>query len=406
MTHEQQSDKRRSDKQQPAEQQSIDESFMRRALDLARNGYGWTNPNPMVGAVIVKDGRIIGEGWHTKCGNLHAEREAFAHCAEDPRGATLYVTLEPCCHWGKTSPCTEAIIKNNIARVVVGAPDPNPLVAGEGIRQLREASIEVTEKVLLQECLDINKVFFHYIQTKLPYVVVKYAMTLDGKIATKTGASQWITGESARAHVHTQRHRFSAIMVGIGTVLSDDPMLTARLGESKDLIASWKTESDFMEDPFPNDALSNNPVRIVLDSSLQIPLHAKLVATAKEIPTIIATLSTDEKRVAQLQAHGCDVIVTRSCNGKVDLQDLMEQLGQRGIDSVYVEGGATVHAALIESGLVDEVHAYVAPKIFGGRQAPGPVGGEGVEIPAEALQFSKVTTKQFGRDVLFECEVN
>lgn len=406
MTHEQQSDKRRSEKQQSAEQQSIDESFMRRALDLARNGYGWTNPNPMVGAVIVKDGRIIGEGWHTKCGNLHAEREAFAHCVEDPQGATLYVTLEPCCHWGKTPPCTEAIIENNIARVVVGAPDPNPLVAGEGIAQLREAGIEVAEKVLLQECLEINKVFFHYIQTKLPYVVVKYAMTLDGKIATKTGASQWITGESARAHVHTQRHRFSAIMVGIGTVLSDDPMLTARLDEGKDVITSWKTESAFMEDPFPDRSLSNNPVRIVLDSSLQIPLHAKLVTTAKETPTIIATLSTDEKRIAQLQAYGCDVIVTHSCNGKVDLQDLMEKLGQRGIDSVYVEGGATVHAALIESELVDEVQAYVAPKIFGGRKAPGPVGGEGVEIPAEALQFSKVATKQLGQDVLFECEVN
>ena len=406
MTHEQQSDKRRSEKQQSAEQQSIDESFMRRALDLARNGYGWTNPNPMVGAVIVKDGRIIGEGWHTKCGNLHAEREAFAHCVEDPQGATLYVTLEPCCHWGKTPPCTEAIIENNIARVVVGAPDPNPLVAGEGIAQLREAGIEVVEKVLLQECLEINKVFFHYIQTKLPYVVVKYAMTLDGKIATKTGASQWITGESARAHVHTQRHRFSAIMVGIGTVLSDDPMLTARLDEGKDVITSWKTESAFMEDPFPDRSLSNNPVRIVLDSSLQIPLHAKLVTTAKETPTIIATLSTDEKRIAQLQAYGCDVIVTHSCNGKVDLQDLMEKLGQRGIDSVYVEGGATVHAALIESELVDEVQAYVAPKIFGGRKAPGPVGGKGVEIPAEALQFSKVATKQLGQDVLFECEVN
>ncbi len=406
MTHEQQSDKCRSEKQQSAEQQSIDDSFMRRALDLARNGYGWTNPNPMVGAVIVKDGRIIGEGWHTKCGNLHAEREAFAHCSEDPQGATLYVTLEPCCHWGKTPPCTETIIKHNIARVVMGAPDPNPLVAGKGINQLREAGIEVSENVLLQECLDINKVFFRFIQTKRPYVVVKYAMTLDGKIATKTGASQWITGESARAHVHTQRHRFSAIMVGIRTVLSDDPMLTARLDEGKDLITSWKTESAFMEDPFPDRSLSNNPIRIVLDSSLQIPLHVKLVTTAKEIPTIIATLSTDGKRIVQLQACGCEVIVTRSCNGKVDLQDLMGQLGQRGIDSVYVEGGATVHAALIESGLVDEVHAYVAPKIFGGRKAPGPVGGEGVEVPAEAMQFVKVTSKQFGQDFLFECEVS
>ncbi len=392
---------------------NIDEHYMKRALDLARNGFGWTNPNPMVGAVLVKEGRIIGEGWHTKCGNLHAEREAFAHCTEDPQGATMYVTLEPCCHWGKTPPCTEAIIEHGIARVVVGAPDPNPLVAGKGADQLREAGIEVTEGVMLSQCREINKVFFHFIQTKRPYVVLKYAMTLDGKIATKIGASKWITGETARAHVHLQRHRFAAIMVGIGTVISDNPKLTVRLEEyenSKDssirTICSWKSKSTFMKDPFPEVAFSNNPTRIVLDSSLQIPLYANVVATAREVPTIIATFCADPNKISALKAYGCDVVITRERNGKVDLKDLMSKLGERGIDSVYVEGGSTVHGEFIDLGLVDEVHAYVAPKVFGGTKAPGPIGGKGVKLPTEALQFTRVKTKHLGSDVLFECEVN
>lgn len=387
-------------------QQAIDERYMRRALDLARNGLGWTNPNPMVGAVLVKNGHVIGEGWHTKCGNLHAEREAFAHCSEDPSGSTLYVTLEPCCHWGKTPPCTEAIIEHDVARVVMGAPDPNPLVAGKGIAQLREAGIEVTENVLLQECLDINKVFFHYIKTKRPYVVVKYAMTLDGKIATKTGASKWITGEKARAHVHVQRHRFAAIMVGIGTVLSDNPSLTCRLEESQNNIVSWKCDSSLMDDPFPGLGCGNNPVRVVLDSTLRIPLEANVVATAKDVPTIIATVSNSEQRIEELQNCGCNVIVAATKNGRVDMVDLLAKLGEQGIDSVYVEGGSAIHAALIEAKLVDEVHAYIAPKIFGGAEAPGPIGGTGVALPKEALQFAQVTPKRLGDDYLLECEVN
>lgn len=387
-------------------QQVIDERYMRRALDLARNGLGWTNPNPMVGAVLVKNGYVIGEGWHTKCGNLHAEREAFAHCSEDPSGSTLYVTLEPCCHWGKTPPCTEAIIEHDVARVVMGAPDPNPLVAGKGITQLREAGIEVTENVLLQECLDINKVFLHYIKTKRPYVVVKYAMTLDGKIATKTGASKWITGEIARTHVHVQRHRFAAIMVGIGTVLSDNPLLTCRLEESQNNIVSWKCDSSLMDDPFPGLGCGNNPVRVVLDSTLRIPLEANVVATAKDVPTIIATVSNSEQRIEELQNCGCNVIVTASKNGLVDMDDLLAKLGEQGIDSVYVEGGSTIHAALIEAKLVDEVHAYIAPKIFGGAEAPGPIGGTGVALPKEALRFAQVTPKRLGDDYLLECEVN
>lgn len=384
---------------------SADQRFMRRALDLAHNGMGWTNPNPMVGAVIVKNGKIIGEGWHTRCGKLHAEREAFAHCPEDPAGATLYVTLEPCCHWGKTPPCTEAIIENAIARVVIGAPDPNPLVAGKGVSQLREAGIDVTEGVLEQECLDINKVFFWYIQNEKPYVVAKYAMTLDGKIATRTNASRWITGEKARKHVHVQRHRFAAIMVGINTIIHDDPQLTCRLSKDELLEGLPHCDSPFWSsDEYENQA--NNPFRIVLDSSLRIPLSSAVVQTAPSIPTIIATTSTDPDRIEPLEDAGCTVLVTKEQNGRVCLEDLMSQLGTLKIDSVYVEGGSSVHASLIEEGLINALHVYVAPKVFGGNDAPCPVGGTGVATPDEArlMRFSDV--EQVGDDLFIECEVN
>lgn len=404
---------------------TIDERYMARALQLAWRGCGWVNPNPMVGAVVVKDGRIIGEGWHAKFGALHAEREAFAHCAEDPRGATLYITLEPCCHWGKTPPCTEAIIENGIVRVVMGAPDPNPLVAGKGIKQLRDAGVEVTENVLLQECQAINKVFFRYIETRRPYVVAKYAMTLDGKIATKTGASKWITGSCAREHVHAQRHRFSAIMVGIGTVLADDPSLTCRLQDDPAEIL-WNDFctgfSSCKAAAFLNDENAQpsgcgqakdqqllttcNPIRVIVDSQLRTPLDAQVVRTAKETPTIIATVCSAAQRIDQYCACGCEVVRTQAKDGCVDLDDLLMQLGQRNIDSVYVEGGATLHASLFEADLVDEVHAYVAPKIFGGMQAPGPVGGVGVTLPSESVQCSCATPMLLGQDVLLKCEVN
>lgn len=394
-----------TDNELSAAQREADEAFMRRALDLAKNGCGWTNPNPMVGAVIVRDGRIIGEGWHTKSGKLHAEREAFAHCSEDPAGATLYVTLEPCCHWGKTPPCTEAIIERGIARVVMGAPDPNPLVAGRGMAQLRQAGIEVTEGILVPECQHANRVFLHYIQTNKPYVVLKYAMTLDGKIATKTGASRWVTGKAAREHVHACRHRFAAILVGINTVVADDPLLTCRLDGEALLGEPLHTPSTFFEAD-ELEGTAHQPVRVVLDSTLRIPTSAQLVKTAQEIPTIIATTSTDPERTAALTAAGCTVLVTKAKGaGRIDLANLLDQLGQRGIDSLYVEGGATVHAAYLEAGLVDEVHAYVAPKIFGGASAPGPVAGTGVEAPSQAVTFACASIKQLGPDVLLECEV-
>ena len=249
-----------------------DQEYMALALDLAKRGAGWTSPNPMVGAVIVKDGQIIAQGWHARCGDLHAERAALAACTGDPTGATMYVTLEPCCHHGRQPPCTEAILQAGIARVVVGSGDPNPLVAGKGLDILREHGVQVTEGVLAEECRALNHVFFHFIQTGKPYVVLKYAMTLDGKLAAYTGASQWITGEAARRHVHTQRNRYRAIMVGVGTVLADDPLLTCRMESGK------------------------NPVRVICDTHLRTPLDSKIVQTAAQVPTILAAVRLDERK--------------------------------------------------------------------------------------------------------------
>lgn len=368
------------------------ERYMARALELAARGAGWTNPNPQVGAVIVKDGGIIGEGWHAAYGKLHAEREALAHCVEDPRGATIYVTLEPCCHWGKTPPCTETIIEAGIARVVVGAPDPNPLVAGKGFEVLREAGIEVVEGVLLDECRAINEVFFHYIQNGLPQVIAKYAMTLDGKIATRTGASRWITSEAARKRVHEDRHRYAAIMVGIGTVLADDPELTSRIPDQE----------------------TKNPLRVVIDSSARTPLTSKLVQTAREIPTLIAVAAqAPAEHIAAFEEAGCEVFVSPA-NGAVqpaehthvDLPALLAYLGkEKSIDSVIVEGGATLLWSFFSQGLVDRVQAYIAPKVFGGTGAPSPVQGLGVKTPASAIHCSTPTVTRLGQDILLECEV-
>lgn len=369
-----------------AQGKSEHERYMARALELAARGAGWVNPNPMVGAVVVKDGRIIGEGWHTAYGKLHAEREALAHCTEDPCGATIYVTLEPCCHWGKTPPCTEAIIEAGIARVVVGAPDPNPLVAGKGFEVLRGSGIDVIEGVLLDECRKINEVFFHYIQSGLPLVVAKYAMTLDGKIATRTGASRWITSDVARTRVHEDRHRYAAIMVGIGTVLADDPELTSRISGKE----------------------TKNPLRVVVDSSARTPLTSKLVQTAREIPTLIAVAAqTPQKRITALEEAGCEVFVSQAAeHNRVDLSALLAYLGkEKAIDSVIVEGGATLLWSFFSQGLVDRVQAYIAPKIFGGAGAPSPVQGLGVETPANAIQCSMPTITRLGQDILLECEV-
>ena len=357
------------------------EYYMRRALALAARGAGHVDPNPMVGCVIVKDGRIIAEGWHEHIGGLHAERNAFAHCTEDAAGADLYVTLEPCCHWGRTPPCTDAVIEHRIRRVFVGCLDPNPLVAGKGAQILRDAGIEVETGVCEAECREINEVFFHYITAKTPFVVMKYAMTADGKIATVTGASKWITGENARNNVHQDRHRYSGIMAGIGTVLADDPMLNCRLPGGR------------------------NPVRIICDSSLRTPIDSNIVKTAGEIPTIIATVRSDEKRRREYEDRNVRVITTSPKDGRVDLRKLMIKLGELGIDSVLLEGGAGLNFSALEAGIVNRVKCYIAPKIFGGDSAKTPVGGRGVELPANAFMLGDAEISRFDEDILIEWKV-
>lgn len=364
-----------------------DKDYMLRAIELAKRGIGFTNPNPVVGAVIVKDDKIIGEGYHARYGELHAERNAIANLKESADGATLYVTLEPCCHYGKTPPCTEAILENHIKRVVIGSRDPNPKVAGKGAEILRNAGVIVEEDFLREECDALNKVFFHYITTKLPYVVMKYAMTADGKIATKTGASKWITGEKARMQVHKLRHQYMGIMVGIETVLSDDPMLNARLDGLK------------------------SPVRIICDSKLRIPLDSKICQTAKEYPTIIAcaynrlTHERSGEKIAELKKQGVEVINLPGEDGRVDLRKLMQFLGEKGIDSILLEGGGSLNESALRAGIVKEAKVFIAPKIFGGVSAKTPVTGCGVDLPDKDYRMELETISKLGDDILLEYRV-
>lgn len=359
----------------------MNEQYMKRAIELAKKGTGKVNPNPLVGAVIVKGDRIIAEGYHAAYGELHAERHAFSNLTEDAHGASMYVTLEPCCHHGKQPPCTEAIIAHGIKKVYVGSDDPNALVAGKGIKQLRDAGIEVVTHVMQKECDALNPVFFHYITTKTPYVVMKYAMTADGKIACDSGASQWVTGKEARQHVQESRNALTGIMVGINTVLMDDPQLTCRLEQGRD------------------------PIRIVCDSHLQIPLESNLVRTAKEVPVIVATLSSDAKKAAALQEKGVQVLVTKEKDGCIDLKDLMQKLGEQKVDSILLEGGATLNQSALQSQIVQRIQVYIAPKIFGGSGRYTPVRGNSVTTPDHAYQLQSKEIKQFGEDLLLEYDV-
>ena len=360
-----------------------DQNYMLQAIQLAKQGEGWTNPNPMVGAVIVKNGRIIGKGYHKKCGELHAERNAIASLTESAEGATIYVTLEPCCHYGKTPPCTEAIIEQKIKRVVIGSRDPNPKVSGKGIKMLQEAGIEVIEDFMREECDRLNPVFFHYITTKTPYVVMKYAMTLDGKIATKTGASKWITGEAARAEVQHMRHRYMGIMAGIGTVLADDPMLNVR-------VEGWKS-----------------PIRILCDSGLRIPLDGQIVKSAGKYRTIVAYADSENTEAKRKRLHemGVESICCPDENNQVDLKKLMKYLGEEGIDSILLEGGGTLNDSALRAGIVQEVQAFIAPKLFGGMNSKTPVEGIGVRFPSEAVKLKCTDICQIGEDIRITCQV-
>ena len=360
-----------------------DQNYMLQAIQLAKQGEGWTNPNPMVGAVIVKNGRIIGKGYHKKCGELHAERNAIASLTESAEGATIYVTLEPCCHYGKTPPCTEAIIEQKIKRVVIGSRDPNPKVSGKGIKMLQEAGIEVIEDFMREECDRLNPVFFHYITTKTPYVVMKYAMTLDGKIATKTGASKWITGEAARAEVQHMRHRYMGIMAGIGTVIADDPMLNVR-------VEGWKS-----------------PIRILCDSGLRIPLDGQIVKSAGKYRTIVAYADSENTEAKRKRLHemGVETICCPDENNQVDLKKLMKYLGEEGVDSILLEGGGTLNDSALRAGIVQEVQAFIAPKLFGGMNSKTPVEGIGVRFPSEAVKLKCTDICQIGEDIRITCQV-
>ena len=365
-----------------------EQQFMRHAIALALKGEGKTRPNPLVGAVIVKDGRIIGEGYHTKYGSLHAEREALADCrrrGESPLGADMYVTLEPCCHTGKQPPCTEALAESGIGRVFVGSEDPNPLVAGKGIKFLRQHGIQVQTGFLKAECDALNPIFFHYIAAGKPYVALKYAMTADGRIATVTGASKWITGEAARNHVHRLRNRYASILVGINTVLRDDPLLNCRI---------------------PGGV---NPLRIVLDSALRIPLSSHLVQSAKEIPLMVVCSDSKIKGAADkkkaLEAAGAEVLPLDSPDGRPVFKALVAELEKRSIDSLLIEGGSQVHYSALKAGIVSHIYSYVAPKIFGGTSAPGPVGGYGADAVSDAFVLHLAGIQQLGEDILIEYEV-
>ena len=357
-------------------QRELDESYMREALRMAAYTRGRTSPNPLVGAVIVRDGTIVASGWHRAAGEPHAEIHALRMAGELAHGATLYVTLEPCAHHGRTGPCAEAVIAAGLARVVVALSDPNPLVAGRGLAMLEAAGIETQTGVCETEARRQNEVFLKWVTTKRPFVTLKTAMTLDGKIASHTGVSQWITGEAARARVHEYRDVHDAILVGIGTVLADDPSLTTRLP----------------------DRTGHNPLRIVLDSEARTPIDAKLL-TDGAAPTVIAVSErADHRRVNLLHACGAEVVTLGT--ERPDIGALLDWLGAHEVSSLFVEGGAQVNWSFLAGGYVDKVHAFIAPMLMGGVAAPTPIGGTGFDSPQMALCLTDMTVEQVGADIL------
>lgn len=352
------------------------ESYMRLALENAKAMSGQTAPNPMVGAVIINEGRIVGIGSHLKPGEPHAEVHALRMAGDAAKGATIYVTLEPCSHHGRTGPCAEAIVQAGISRVVVAALDPNPLVAGRGIALLQEAGIEVVQGVLAEEAAKLNEVFNKYIVTKRPFVTVKSAMTLDGKIATRQASSKWITSQAAREDVHRLRHESSAILVGMGTIVHDDPQLTTRLPGGR------------------------HPLRVILDSSLRIPERARVI-TDGEAPTWIFTgHSPDAAKQARLEQLGIKVF--RTATTQVNLAEVLDVLGAHELSSLLVEGGGQVNASFVEQGLADKLVLYIAPKVVGGQAAPTFLEGLGVGLMSEARSLHNVSFSQL--DVDFKIE--
>jgi diaminohydroxyphosphoribosylaminopyrimidine deaminase/5-amino-6-(5-phosphoribosylamino)uracil reductase len=355
-----------------------DERWMKRALHLAKKGSGRTSPNPMVGAVLVKDGRVVGEGYHIQAGEAHAEILALRQAREEAKGAALYLNLEPCTHYGRTPPCAPAVIEAGVRRVVIGMEDPNPLVRGKGLETLRSAGLTVEMGVLENACRRLNEAFCKYILKKEPFVILKVAATLDGKIAAREGDSKWISGEASRRLVHRLRNQVDGIVVGIGTIVKDDPMLTARITGGRD------------------------PDRIILDSRLRIPEDAKVIEISPA-KTIVATteLAPKDKR-ERLERKGVRILVLDSKEGRVNLKTCLSRLGEMEMVNVLVEGGSQVNGAFLDEGLIDKFLLFLSPKLIGDHQAIGIFGGKGVASLKEAISLNEFRVRRTGGDLLLE----
>lgn len=356
------------------------------ALRLAAKGRGTTSPNPMVGAVVVKNGRIVGQGFHLRPGTPHAEILALRRAGTQARGATLYVTLEPCCHLQKrTPPCVPEVLRSGVSRVVIAMPDPNPAVKGRGVAALRRAGLSVTVGVARSEAERLNKAYGHWMKTGRPYVMLKAGVTLDGQLATASGESRWITGEVSRREVHQLRRSMDAVLVGVGTVLIDDPALTARTGARLDKLAP------------------RQPLRIVVDSRLRTPLKAQVLAGQDKTKTMIATTAAaPADRRAALHKQGIEVLMVPAIHGHVSLPALFRELGRRGITSLLLEGGGEVNAAMLKAKLVDHLRLYMAPLLLGGQNAKGMIGGVSPSRLEGAIRLRHLVTRSVGNDWVVE----
>lgn len=359
--------------------QDVDEKYMGLALELAEKGRGKVEPNPMVGAVLVKNGEIVGRGYHQAFGGPHAEIHAINEGGANGKGATLYVSMEPCAHYGKTAPCVDAIIKAGIGKVVIPVIDPNPITSGKGMQKLKEAGIEVLLGVLEAPARKLNAPFFKVMQTGLPYVIIKWAMSLDGKIATHGGDSRWITSEESRAYVHKIRGQVDGILVGINTVLRDDPLLTCRLEGGR------------------------NPRRIIVDGNAVLPLQSRLLKTIGESEIMVAvTRNAPRERIERLKQSGCTIIQTQDTGERVDLKELFRHLGEIKLTNILVEGGGRIITSMIEGHFADKVIVFIAPLIIGGEGAVSPVLGKGADTMREAVKMGEITIRRFLNDIAIE----
>ena len=354
----------------------MDEYFMKMAIDIARKGEGRVTPNPLVGAVIVKDNRVISTGYHKQYGMEHAEINAINNAKETIEGATIYINLEPCSHYGKTPPCALALIEKKFKRVVIGMKDVNPIVSGNGIDMLLKNNIEVKLGVLEKECRELNEVFINYIKNSKPFVLLKYAMTIDGKISTFTKDSKYITSLRSREEVHKLRNKYKSIMVGINTILNDNPLLNCRIEDGV------------------------NPIPIIVDSKLKIPMDSNVFNVHEKI--IVATISDDEDKINRLKSKGVEIVKTSSIDNQVDLNELMIKLKEKEIDSILLEGGSTLNYSMVTSNLVNKVMSFISPKILGGDKALTPIGGRGIEFVRDAIKLKNINQYILDEDIVIE----